>query len=315
MPPSAIESVTLRPFVARRGLLPTGCRARELDEHQRDAEKREDRARLDLEAAEREAKRPRTLYEWGVDAIAIRHDRLGGDHFIGHFWGGIELWRTDVETVYGFKRMEGLAVPAFSQDGIRSLGPQEVEPVGTRFATEHTQGSAAFFIDLRARFAGLDLGPIDPSRFTSSGYARALELVTEHSDWLAGYGTVHTWRIVHVVQMVVRGLLLRPDLAASLLTAARDGALDELNKPQLLDPALAIAIANERAFEQAQLGPDTRQPHEWELKSKRELRFAAPARPPLPSDPIAALCVKATDGGHVGAGELLDSAGQEEKAK
>lgn len=321
MPADAIEAIVQRPFIARAGLLQSGSKAKDLAELAKDAKKREERALREFEEAERERLRPRTTGELEIECIAIRNDRLGGAHPPYAAPGGVPypLWSTSEETVYGYKHVLGLELPVIAQDGVRVLGRDEIVPPGAIPATEPTSHAVGFAIDVRNRFCKtLDFGPI--AHFTDAGHARAIEIVVAFRDWLIHSDFMHGWKVGHVCQLVTRGCLVRPDYAASLLIAARDGVLAELYSVQSvpIDPSRDIALASERA----KLGPAEQkhgrlltgqevisqlEDHEW--SRKRTIDLAHPlARGPseLASDPIAVLCVNASAGGHVGAGELLE---------
>ncbi|HSY24221.1 MAG TPA: hypothetical protein VK841_18970 [Polyangiaceae bacterium] len=323
MPAVAIEALMQRKFVARRGLLPTGCKAAELAEIAKDATKREERARLEFEAAERERLRPRTLEELEIEAVGVRHDRMGGA--VAPWPMAVPLWTTESEVVFGFRCVEGLSLPPFHADGFRAIPREEIAPPGILTPPPPSTFAVGFAIDMRKRFAkDLDFGPIDPKRFTDAGFTRALEIIARLTQWLtvpAG-DMLNSWRTAHAVQLVVRGTLVRPDLAASLVCAARDGVLAEMYAPHRvpMNPLQDIVLASERAKEPAKRefkmldGSGTHsvetylEEHAWQKNKHVEITHPLARGPAsLATDPLAAMCVRAAEDGHVGAGELLET--------
>ena len=219
MTPEAIEAVTGRPYVARRSMLPPCGMAKTLDERQRLADEVAARAQAAAEAAFAESQRPKSLAELRIDAVECAKSRsvMASEPF----FGAQLLYETATGFVYGWRTILGLELPPFDVCGVRSLPQTSLAPLQTLPVPEPSPAALGFVKGMRAEHGkGYDLGPIARARFTDRGIPLARELAREHSSSYVAPGHLNAWRSLWLVEAVVRGCLVQPDLATKLLLEA-----------------------------------------------------------------------------------------------
>jgi hypothetical protein len=251
MPAAAIAAVTGRPYTPRRSLLPTADRAHALDEQKRVADQAEAEAKTAAEAARIEAARPKSLAELGVEVITCEKARATSNDLADHMpYRGARLLGQDAgRTYWGFQRVQGLDLPeGFEQLGVRVLRQTDIVPPFLLPAPEANVADASFAKTIRARSGGeYDLGPIAASRFTDRGLDLARGLVKRFRRGLVVFSPndPFAWRSLWLVEAIVRGVLIRPDVAAHLVVSERNlmqAHAEELQSDPLSDVVASQAV-------------------------------------------------------------------------
>jgi hypothetical protein len=219
----AISRIIGRPFVARRTLLPPCSAVRRLEEKRAADIAAAKEREAEAEAVRVEMSRARTAGEMGWEVIEINaRERAFGALVEPPFKNATMLARVGDLAWFGFQQIPGWELPCVTAEGIRVLARSE--PVNhLRTPNDANFYDATFAQTLRAtRGSGYDFGPIPRDRFSDKGVERAEELVRKHANALRAPMAPIAWRGPWLITYLVRGLLLRPDLAAQMLIRARD---------------------------------------------------------------------------------------------
>ena len=233
----AVASVTERPFTKRRSLLTACSAARALEQRARIAAEAARVAKASHEAARVEAARPRTCRELDIEIISVDASPARGPRFIENprdgrqinaalapFEGAGLAWMTDTHLFFGFRRIAGLDIPLFDHLGVRVLGRDEPVPPTVR-VREPTREDAGFAMSARARHCDASvLGPIAHERFSAVAIDRARALAMQWVSQVGNVTSTTAWRWYWALEAAVRGLLVRPDVAASHFVQVRAGA-------------------------------------------------------------------------------------------
>ena len=251
MSPAAIAAVTGRPYIPRASMLPTCDRARDLTAKREASELAARQEAEQAAALAREAARPRTLMELGIEAVAVRRDRVVVAP--EPFAGAALLWSTDVEHVYGWRHLLGLELPAGEVDGIRVLGRDELAPPTCRPVPEPTLAAVGFAMSLRARLGAFSTGPV--LEFTDAALDAGRALAAASVRYLIASPTADYWRAGYLVRVLVRRMQIRPDVAVHVLLEAADREHTRRNPPVRLP---TIHAQREYALSGTDMGrPDT----------------------------------------------------------
>jgi hypothetical protein len=309
MSPEAIASVTGRTYVARKGLLPTCGRAHELAERKRVADEAAAIAKVAAEEAAAETARPKTLRELGAEGLEVKKGRVGARRdpisrreIVEPFEGA---WRwcvgeTDDAVYFAWMAPAGLELPVFEADGARVLRREEIPPIPLPTLVDATADALKYIREMRGRFGTYDTGPIvqwsslgvDRAKALAAAFASSLSTSpapTGSSAWVRGW----------LCSAVVRGLRVRPDVAAAIIAEEAERAAlaaSSLAMPRHVrmtdagedERAMAFEVMRDRAMENY-------------TRAERDFLLQSAGR-----SEIEALCVKAASGGDISAGALLD---------
>jgi len=250
MPPGVVERITGVPITEVRGLFPIGHDANRLAEAARAAADALATAKAAAETIRIEAARPRSLAELGIEMVAARKDRTDTATTLEPFPIS-PVGETEEEVLYAWKSIPAMELPAFSINGVRSLAAAEFPPAPMGPVLEASPHVLGFLTRIRARFGvGLDFGPVDDSLWTDRHVTRARELARQHAGLFLAHPTPHTaWRSGWLVELLVRGLLVRPDIAAELLLAELDGLFSRRRPPLRVPTDMHIREARFAAAE------------------------------------------------------------------
>jgi len=222
--PEAIERITRRKYVARKHLLPTCGAIAGLEEKRNAAAEVAKREDADAEAVRVEIARPKTAGELNIEVVEVDvHARAFGALLEPPYRNAWPLGVRDGLTFWGFKRIDGYELPVVRAEGIRVFDRNEVVNHLGAPMPEASYFDCAFAITLRAqRGTGYDFGPISRDRFSERGMPLAEELVRKYAGALQNPQGPLGWRSHWLLQFLVRGLLVRPDLASAMCIRSRD---------------------------------------------------------------------------------------------
>ena len=280
LPAADVERIAGAPAPAR-GLWPIGRDADALEEAALVAAEAAAAAAAEARRVAEEKARIKSVRELRIVAIEVaRNARTGklADETI-HRTELAEGWSIGDKVYFVCKDEAGLSVPPVTDGALRVLGPEELAFVKAP-PMEPAAGTVELLRALRATHAKhLDWGPV--KQWSDDGVARGRE-IAQHMVryWVAATPPLFAWRRSFLPELLVRGLLIEPPLAAMLILDAADAQFDAGYSQGL-----------------SRLQPLERQEIEKHRPSvcKR--------------DEIGALCVKyaqGTEPGGVGAGELLN---------
>jgi hypothetical protein len=262
---------------------------------ERERREREDgaaRATAEVRAAADAAARPRALRsigETGIVVVATRRDRVGV--LAAEPWVFAKmLWDSPREIFWGCIRPLALHMPRFDVDGVRSLAADDLAPATMLAAPEPDPSAIAFLQARRLDSSLFNFGPVPT--FTADVPDVAREIARAYAPW----NPLSPWRQVWAIEVLVRSLGLRPDVACALLLEC----LDERFKRQ--NPGYRVPV-----------GP-MHNTFDGSFVPRPDGAFrtvGGVADKDLPSRTagreLAALCVEAARRGqYVGAGEPLD---------
>ncbi len=225
--PAVLAKLTGRPYTPRRSLLPTLSMAKRLAEKHAALEAEAARAKAEEEAARIEAARPKSLTELGIEVIEVARSRaITGQDSLQPYPNALCIGATDSHMFWGFRVIEGLECPAFETNGVRMLRRDETF-IGKTIAVDPSTFDAIWARTVRRQHgSGYDTGPI--TVFTDRGLDRARELVSRWRLRLRwNKFSPDAFRASWLVEALVRGLKVRPDVATRMLVAARgDGSAE-----------------------------------------------------------------------------------------
>jgi hypothetical protein len=244
MTPEAIASVTGRPYVARKSLIPPCGRSRELEEQRRDREMKaaEGAKAAAAAAAQIEIARDRTFAELRVCAVAVKIGRLADGLTTAQVFARTHQWRTSEpwtgasvlfatadEVYYGHRVVPGCAMPKFSRDGVRSIDPSEIAPRSMGEVVDASP-AAMLFMHERKVEAGENLGAV--RNLQAEVWPASAALIAVSARVLLSPSPSHAHRMVLLAEQLVRSrdCQLRPDAAlrAVLGHASLDGEFRRL---------------------------------------------------------------------------------------
>jgi hypothetical protein len=242
--PEAIERITGRRYVPRKHLLPTCGAIAGLEEKRKAEAEAAAREAEAVEAVRVEIARPKTAGELGLEVIEVDVSARAFGALLGPpFKNAWPLGVRDGLTFWGFRRIDGYELPLVRSEGIRVFDRSEVVNHLGAPMPEASYFDCAFAITLRAqRGTGYDFGPISRDRFGERGMPRAEELVRKYAGALQNPQGPLGWRSHWLLQFLVRGLLVRPDIAAAMCIRSRD-AYNRGAEPDLMGDALGATAA------------------------------------------------------------------------
>jgi len=243
--PEAIERITGRKYVPRKHLLPTCGAIAGLEEKRKAEAEAAAREAEAVEAVRVEAGRPKTAGEMGLEVIEVDvRARAFGALLEPPYKNAWPLGVRDGLTFWGFKQVAGYELPVVRAEGIRVFDRSEVVNHLGAPMPEASYFDCAFAITLRAqRGTGYDFGPISRDRFGERGMPLAEELVRKYAGALQNPQGPLGWRSHWLLQFLVRGLLLRPDIAAALCIRSRDAYNRGAEAADLMGDALGATAA------------------------------------------------------------------------
>jgi len=195
-----------------------GHDAAHLAEAERVAEAERQAAELAADVARLEAERTHTIGEVGIEVIAVQKSRPAAD--AAPFTSAALVWEDDTRRFYGFRAIQGLALPLAMTDGLEIMPPDTAIPPFAAPAPDPSFHAFEFAVHMRAGRADLDLAPIDDARWTDKGHAAARALAKEWSSLWLSFNPSTAWRMRWLCSALVRGYLVRPDLAELMIREA-----------------------------------------------------------------------------------------------
>jgi hypothetical protein len=259
LPPGEVERITKTPLTTTRGLFPIGHDANRLEESAHAAAEATALAEAAAEALRVESRRPRSVASFGLECIAVSKSRIGVSP--EPFVTSAPLWEDEGARYYGFRKILALELPVgLDVEGIRVLGAEEFAPLNLSNpildATSHALG---FITMLRERYGvGLDFGPVDDARWSDRGLPRARELARQHASAFLAHPTQSTaYQSGLLVEWVVRGLLVRPDIASEILLTELDGIFSRRRPPLRIPTNMHIREARLGESESTYARPET----------------------------------------------------------
>ena len=302
--PVAIERVTGRAYAPRKSLLPCCEKSKELDVAKAEAAKVQAEQERVAEAARVEAARPRTFSERpDLTGVHVKKSRVRTGPEVAVFHGAHTLSLTpyDGGDLVGFEAIEGHELPAFDEDGVRTLRPDEVVPTMHPVLPPDIH-SFLWTCERRLQFGkDLDFGLIAKSRLRCDDDTVAIvEAIAQRyqTRLTSDRGPTSIWWHRVAAELAVRGALCRPDVAAVILAKGCQRETDCRLPPKVTFP-VSLGIA---PFHELDRGPRTPQ-------STRTIDN--PARPATLDAGFVAyfgdLCARAVAGspGGVSAGALV----------
>jgi hypothetical protein len=233
VPPAVVERIVGVPLIATRGLFPVGHDALRLEESARRAAEALATAKAAAEAIRMEAMRAKSIGALGLEVLAVRKGRLAVQP--EPFVTSAPLWEDATSLYYGFRKVMGLELPVgLDVDGVRVLGAEEFAPLTMSSPiSEASSHAIGFTTMLREKYGvGLDLGPVDDAFWTDRHLFRARELARQHAGVFLAHPTQsNAWRAGWLVELLVMGLLTRPDIATDLLLTELDGIFSRRRPP------------------------------------------------------------------------------------
>jgi hypothetical protein len=312
-----IMKVTGVPFVVRKTMLEPMARARVLSEARAEADANAAAARASATRVKIEAERPKTWLELGAQGLRVKRDRCGvvaPEPFVG----ACLLHDTADSLVFGWRPLPGLSVPAgFYDAGIEvipldEIAPQlELRPPLGRVAIPELDTRALVFVRaLRAKAMVIHAGPIAKAAFGDRGLVRACQLADEYADIFLRPVTVpNGWRRGWLLEAIVRGCLVRPDLATMIVYSVLGKSFDQNHSvvkwPTQWAPfeKAAEAMKSRPGYEHVSTNPE---------RATRDISlFLADARPAPGATSgnagdVGTLAANAAMRGGINPGELLD---------
>jgi len=307
LPASAIEQVTKRTYVPRRGLLRPGTQAARL------AATAQETAEDVAQAAEvaRQQRDPKSLRAQGYQAISRRRDMLAPmlEPFFGCHGPSHE---TETHVTFVFRTEPGLQCVPFDDGGWALVNADSIL-VLSGAVPDLDAAAAAYLRTLRRRYGSdrLDFSAVG-DRWTDRGHERARALLREQAASVFVNVAPHrAWRQPFLVNLIVRGLLVHPTAFVQMAIDALDRVHDEQSKPVALPgpfDAQAQALTSFSAF----FGPAPAMTDVSRVEGGRrviDLRSPTDRERPSANPPaaewIGALAITAAESGDVGVGELL----------
>ena len=317
MIPESIAAFTGRPYVARKGMIPTCLHVPRLEEEKRAAEEAERKtqqmeARLDEEARARAARQARmTLRELGIDGVIVKKplgwtfDPAKLDE-CAPFRDAPCVAEDGRTRTYAWSGLVALVLclPTFEADGIRSLDLDQVPPPGLRAAPEASTHALLFVQKCREQFGAFDRGPVrewSKGAVLERALERADELVTKHAFAFGTAAWPHRmWVQGLLAGAVVRGLRVPPQLAEPMFLRVADSDYAMRNQPMKI-PTRHVKHTNDDGDEHTEVQTElVETAHSW-------------IRPSEGNVMIGNLLVSAAEGGDVQPGCLLDEPEHETK--
>jgi hypothetical protein len=298
---AAIEAVTGRPYVARRGLLTPGTKAAKLaEEREERRERREAKARAEAEAAARAVRAPPTVLESGCQLIACRKDRLTTtpEPFVGAMVQG----ETADDLIFVIPLLPGARIPAFELDGVRLVDDDSVMPPMFGEIPPPSLPALDFCRRMRRKFAThLDFERC--AEWTEDGVAKATDLIRQFGRYMVDV-TTRLWLAQHGMELVVRGCRLHPSRAVALVLEYADRVHASRHKPFAIGTGFSI---QEQTLARADLAHfrDMGRPETGRREVLPPGAEDVPSRSPGMRAMLGDSAVSAAMGGSVGIGELL----------
>jgi hypothetical protein len=215
LPIETVARLTGVAFTPGRSLWPARYDADKLAEAQRVREEAE-KVEEDKRAAKKaEIERLKTIEEVGAQVVAVSKDRPHSGDGPAPWKGAALLWSTDSELFYGFRKLRGLDLPELGGE-LRVLAASDFVPATCAPVPEANASALGFARYARQHAGSPGRGPIE--QWSTEGLARAKELAAQFAPTFL-YGTkAYLWG--HCAECLVRGLLVFPTMAESLIRAA-----------------------------------------------------------------------------------------------
>lgn len=271
VPAARIVEATGRAYEPRRGMLTASGKSRALSLNKAKADAEAARIAEEARVRDEVAKTPndRTMSALGLVGLAVPNDgfaqlppgmtyplpvRFGGQRDRMPVVFPIHTDRSGTD-YYVWPAIEALPLPAEGNiAGCTLISPDEVLPVvpATRLAAIAEQPPVDalyhFTVSLRRRFLpDVDRGPLES--WSRSGVEQAREIVKRFAPLFGRQrDPMRRWQLPHALELVVRGLKVRPDRALALfLTAIEERKVDagEGVRDEIERMALAAAAAGE----------------------------------------------------------------------